>query len=668
MNSINFETFKKIILQFYPNEDINFINLIFQEKDALTFLQELEKYFKNISNFSVSEPKNKFYGVQNFIKLPKSKVEKNIIELNKLNTDLIFVIVKQIILSSYDMNIEDNKQNLTEKKNLIKSRLIEIFNCSNISAIGFISNKIENYTSIYPVNFYAFCISIKILLFCFPKQIKNSHLGIFNCEQTLFNVNNNEFFLSELFCSYLSFLYLSSKILKNDIATLSLHFFDDSNIYENFTFHMTLNGFNLIKRILKNSDKFDILNLLNNYFNDSLKRIVLYFHYNNIDSNNYNNIINFCNSPGINKKIDIFCDKKIINNKNINFLKDLEHCRELNIHIINNNSLAESNTENKINLKNEKIIKQKSFSLEGENIYLDNFPVDLSNIKTLKLIKNKVSYYVKDEEDYKNLHKNIISFNFQKDIFINLNYLEEITLVYITPEQFFSLVNNLIISSKENEYQSNINKLFLEINYSHLKIPCDLKNNSISKEEILSNVDSLIRNCKRISNIRELDIILTNDNPKNNLVLIKENGFYFINLVLELLKKCYHFSLKNFNNYYYPSNDKKPESKSSNNIQRRNFRKKVSEIIINEGYCLQDNINNCFVKTNSNKELQVIYNGNDFNDYAKMIDLDSALSFLFAVKNKFTMLGPKIILINIIRFFNIKIEAPKQFSVCNFNN
>ena len=84
MNSINFETFKKIILQFYPNEDINFINLIFQEKDNLTFLQELEKYFKNISDFSDTEPKNKFYGVQYFIKLPKSKKEKNIIELNKL--------------------------------------------------------------------------------------------------------------------------------------------------------------------------------------------------------------------------------------------------------------------------------------------------------------------------------------------------------------------------------------------------------------------------------------------------------------------------------------------------------------------------------------------------------------------------------------------------------
>ena len=138
---------------------------------------------------------------------------------------------------------------------------------------------------------------------------------------------------------------------------------------------------------------------------------------------------------------------------------------------------------------------------------------------------------------------------------------------------------------------------------------------------------------------------------------------------MEFLKKCYHFSLKNFNNYYYPSNDKKPESsKSSNNIRRRDFRKKVSEVIVNEEYCLQDNINNCFVKNNSNKEMQVIYNGNNFNDFAKMIDLDSALSFLFAVKNKFTMLGPKTILINIIRFFNIKIEAPKQFSVCNFNN
>ena len=669
-NIMNFETIKKIIFQFYSRNDINFINLIFQEKDTSTFFLELEKFYKTIPNFSDTDIENKFYGIQNFTKLPKSTKELNKIELNKLNTDLIFVIVKQIMLSSYDIDKDNNKNNtnILDKKNLIRSRLIEVFNCPNISSIGFISNKIENYTSTYPVNFYAFCLSIKILLICFPRQIKNFHIGIFNSEQTSFNINTNNYFLSELFCSYVSFLYLSSKKLINELSTLSLHFFNDSNIYESFTFHINNNGFYYLKKILKNSEKFDILNLLNDYFNEAIKRISIFFHYNSIDANCYNNIIKFCNFPGMSKKIDIFCDKKIINNKNINFLKDLENCRELNIHIINTSSLVDSNIEDRINLKNEKILLQKHFSLEGDNIYLDNFPVDLSNIKTLKLINNRIPYYVKDEEDYKVLHKNIISFNFQKDIFINLNYLEELTLIYITPEQFFSLVSNLNNSSMKNNYQSNIIKLYLEINYSHLKIPCDNKSNIISKEDILGNVDSLIRNCERISNIRQLDLILVNDNPKNNLLLIKENGFYFINLALELLKKCYHFSLKNFNNYYYPLNDKKPEVKSSNNIQRRNFRKKVSEIIVNEEFCLHDNINNCLVKDNSNRELQVIYSGNDVDDYAKMVDLDSALPFLYVVENKLLILKAKTILINIMRFFNIKIEAPKQFSVCNFNN
>ena len=168
-NIMNFETIKKIIFQFYSRNDINFINLIFQEKDTSTFFLELEKFYKSIPKFSDTDIDNKFYGVQNFTKLPKSKKETNIIELNKLNTDLIFVTVKQIMLSSYDMDNDNNNcnnsnVNILDKKNLIRSRLIEVFNCPNISSIGFISNKTENYTSTYPVNFYAFCISIKILL------------------------------------------------------------------------------------------------------------------------------------------------------------------------------------------------------------------------------------------------------------------------------------------------------------------------------------------------------------------------------------------------------------------------------------------------------------------------------------------------------------------------
>ena len=673
-DSIDFETIKKILLIFYPREDKTFVDLVFQEKDTSTFLLELKNFYKNIPKFSDTDPENKYYGVQNFTKLPNIKNQTDIIELNKLNTDLIFVLVKQIMLSSYDIdennNNNENKENLIDKLFLIKSHLIQIFNCENISSIGFISNKTENYTSSYPVNFYAFCISIKMLLLCFRGQIKNFHIGIFNSEQTLFNINNKDYFLSELFCSYLSFLYLSSDILKYEVSTLFLHFFDDSNIYQNFTFHIGTNGFKYLKKILKKTENFEILSFLNHYFNDELRRISFYFHYNMISNNYYNYILKFINFPGISKKLDIFCDKTIINNKNINFLKDLENCRELNIHVINNCSLIESNNEIKINLKSEKTITQKNFCLEGDNIYIENFPNDLSNIRSLKLLSHRKPYYIIDEEDYKKLHKNYICFHFENDTFLNLNYLEELTLKYITPEQFSSLVNNLNNISINTNYISFINKLYLEINYSHLKIPSELKNNSISKEDILGDIDSLLRNSKRILNIRNLDIILYNDNPKNNLILTQENGFYFINLALELLQKCYHFAIKNFNNYYYPLNDKKPETKSSTNIPRRNFRKRESEKIkiFKEQFSLEDNVNKCLVKTNTNKELQVIYNGNNFNDYAKMIDLESALPFLFTIDKKLNELKPKVILINIIKFFNIKIEAPKQFSVCNFNN
>ena len=671
-NSLNFEIIKKIIFLFNPREDQKFIDLIFKEKDTLSLFKDLLNFYKTIPKFSNDNIENKFYGIQNITKLPNTKKEITTIELNKLNTDLIFVIVKQIMLSSYDEenNININKDDLLiNKKSLIKSRLIQIFNCQNISSIGFLSNKEENYTSTYPVNFYAFCISLKILLICFPDQIKKFHIGIFNTKDTSFNIQNNDYFFSDLFCSYLSYLYLISTKGKNEVIELCLHFFDNSNIYENFTFHIATSGFKFLKKILKNCDKLDVLNLLNGYFNDMIKRISFYFHYNNIDMNYYNDIMKFINFPGISKKIDMYCDKKLINNKNINFLRDLVNCRELNINIINNNSLIETNDEIKINLKGENILKQKIFSVQGSNIYLDNMPNDLGTVKTLKLISNRNHYYVKDEEDYKSQHKNIICFNFPKDALINLSYLEELTLVYITPEQFFSLVNNLNNREINNTNQSNIIKLYLEINYSHIKIPCDLISNTITKEDILGNIDSLLRNCQRLTYIRELDIILSNDNPKNNFLLVKENGFYFINLALELFKKCYHFSLKNINNYYYPLNDSKPTTKqSTNNIQRRNFRKKISEKIIDEKYCLQDNVNNCLVKTNLNKELQVIYSGNDCDDYAKMTDLDSASPFLFAIDKKITKLKPKTILINIMKFFNIKIEEPKQYSVCNFNN
>ena len=50
------------------------------------------------------------------------------------------------------------------------------------------------------------------------------------------------------------------------------------------------------------------------------------------------------------------------------------------------------------------------------------------------------------------------------------------------------------------------------------------------------------------------------------------------------------------------------------------------------------------------------------------MDLNNVLPFLYVVKNKYAKLQPKTVLINIVQFFNIKISAAKQLSVCNFNN
>ena len=657
--SINFETLKKILLSFYPQEDEYFFNLIFSPYSNKHFFQELEKFYKNIKGFSDEDIENKFYGVQNITKISKNK-EITSIELNKVNTDLIFVLVKEIILSSYDENIDI--------KNLIKSKINEIFNCTNLNSISFISNNLENYTSLFPVNFYAFCVTIKILLICYPQQIKNFHLGIFmNSQQTEFSENNNDCFLSELFCCYLAYLYLSSNILKNEVSTLSLHFLDDSNIFENFTFHINNNGYNIIKGILPKRKKYDVFCLLKEIFNEDIYRIYIYFHY-SISIEIYYEILDFINFGKLPKKLHIYCDLKTINNKNINILKEIINCNELNIHLISNNFLINSGVEKKINLKNEESINFKKFSIEGDEIYIDNMPNDISKVKSLKLISNKRLFFLQDETEYKKLHNNTC-FNFPKDFFNNLNYLEELTLKHITPEQFFLLVNSL--TSNKNYNQTSLLKLYLEINYSHIKIANNIKN-EISKIEILRSIDSLIRNCNRISEIRKLEINLINNNPQNNLLLTKENGFYFISLVLELLKRCYVFSLKNFNNYYYPPNDTVPNVRQKGNIttqRARGYRGRVQEKEEKlEEFSLKDDVHNCKVHNDFNKDLQVVYNGAEFNDISYIIDLNSIVPFLYIVKNRLPKLQPKAILINVVKYCNMKIKAPKQLSVCNFNN
>jgi hypothetical protein len=440
---------------------------------------------------------------------------------------------------------------------------------------------------------------------------------------------------------------------------------------------MDNNGYNTLKKILIKKEKYDILTLINDFFTDIVYRISIYLHY-NISIDKYKEILEFLKLGEYPKLLHIYCDKKILNNKNINLFKDITNCNDLNIHIISNNSLINSNIENKINLKNEEDVNLTNFSIEGDFIYIDNMPPKMSKIKSLKFINNKRPYYITDETEYKNLHNNIC-FNFQKEFFNNFDYLEELTLKHITPEQFFSLVNCLISTNDKNA--SSIFKIYLEINYSHIKISSNnfshikiLSNtdNGISKIDILRNVDSLIRNCKRIYDIRQLEINLKNDNPQNNLLLTKENGFYFISLVLELLKRCYQFSFKNFNNYYYPLNDVQPDIKRKDSFptRTRSFKRRSQEFEKknDEEFCLQDDVHNCKVQTNNNKDLQVVYNGYEYDDISYIMDLNSALPFLFIVKNRLPKLQPKALLFNIVKYFSITMKAPKQISVCNFNN
>ena len=663
ITSLNEETIKNICLLFYPKEDMDFFKLIFSPMDNSTFIKELEKYYKNLTEFSDENPDNKFYGVQKLTKIPKNRDKIEEIELNKTNTDLIFVLVKEILLSSYEEEID--------KITLIKSQINEIFNCNELNTISFISNKLNNYTSILPVNFYAFCVTIKILIMCYPRKLKFFHIGIFmESEQTLFNKDNNECFLSELFCCYMTFLYLISNALKNESGILCLHFWNDSNIFEGFTFHVNDNGYNLLKKVLPEKEKYGILEMLKEIFCD-VYRLQIFLHY-NISNDIYSQIIEFLNIGEFPKKIDIFCSIKFINNKNVNLFKDLQNCKELNIHIIINTTLLNTTAINKINLKDGENINIKRFSIEGKNLYIEDMPKNMSKIKSLELISNRVIYFMNDDIQYKNLYNNLC-FNFPKELFINFNYLEDLSLKYITPEQFFTLISCLNSSGN----QSMIYNLYLEINYSHLKIQ-NILNNDISKAEILRGIDSLIRDCKRILDIRKLDIILANGNPQNNFLLTKENAFYFISLVLEILKRCYHFNMNNINYYYYPPNDTNPNvnmrtapvNANGTRTRNRNQRafKQAEENKINEEFSLEDDVHNCIVQTNKNKDLQVIYNGIKEEDNSQIVDLNSTIPFLYVVKKKLVKLQPKTILNSILRFFEYQFNAPKQFTVCNYNN
>ena len=646
--SISSETIKKILLSFYP-EDKALFDIILSPLNKATFLYDLDKYYSKLDEFSNKDPFNKYYGVQSSIKLI-IKENHSSLDLNKENTDIIFSLVDQVLASfGPKLNI-----------NTIKGNINEIYKCHNLNRINFISNIEKNRKTLYPVNFYVFCIALKMIVECYSDQIKYFDMGIImNSEETLFSKKNNDCFLSELFCCYIVFLYFYSILTKHHDICLTLHFFDDSSIYDNFTFHVTDNGYNIINKILgRNKDSYDVMTLLKEIFTVNLNKLNFYFHY-NITKDVYDQIVELLNCQDYLTKVEFYCKDNFINNSKFNIFKDIQKCKELNINIQKGiNKVSKVNSIDDLH-------NVSNFALQGENLYLEKLTNNLNNLNSLKLISktdNINSPYYSEKYEKEN-----ICFNFTKESFNNIDKLQELSLKFLSLEQFLWLVNSL--NAKTSTKKTDLLKLDIEIDYSFSNL---IKENNSNNEElnknlILKGINSLINYCPRITNIRELNINLVNNSPKNNFVLSTENGLYFIDLVLNKLKNCYNFSLVNNNNNYYPPDEEKPDTTLTGNGRRmrKNVKKKNVE---NEEFYMSENKHKCRCDWNHNNEIYVSYNGNEYNDYCKFVDMDSFVPFIIVAERKLKKLKSKPILSNIAKFFNVIKTKPKQYHVTNFNN
>ena len=650
--SISSETVKKILLSFYP-EDKSLFDIILSPLNKATFLFDLDKYYSKLDEFSNKDPFNKYYGVQSSAKLI-IKENQSSLDLNKENTDIIFSLVDQVLASF------GTKLNI----NTIKGNINEIYKCHNLNRINFISNKAKNGRSLYPVNFYVFCLSLKMLIECYSEQIKYFDMGVFmNSTETLFGKDNNDCFLSELFCCYIVFLYFYSVLTRHHDVSLNLHFFDDSSIYDNFTFHETENGFNIINSILgKNKDKYDVMTLLKEIFTVNLNKLNFHFHY-NISQDVYNQIVELLNCQDYLTKVEFYCPENFINNSKYNILKDIQKCKELNFYIQKG-----INDKTKINKLNDDLHNISNFAIEGDNLSIENLPQNLNNLNSLKLISktdNSNSPYYSEKYEKEN-----ICLNLTQDSFNNLDNIQELSLKYLSLEQFLWLVNSL--NAKTPKKKSDLLKLDIEVDYSFSNLikeqnKSQNNNEELNKNLILKAINLLINYSPRITKIRELNINLVNNSPKNNFILSTENGLYFIDLVLNKLKNCYNFSLVNNNNNYFPPDEEKPDTTLTGNGRRarRNVKKKNSE---NEEFYMSENKHNCRCEWNHNNEIYVSYNGNEYNNCSKYIDIDNFVPFLLVVEKKLKKLKLKPILLQIAKCLDIVKNKPKQFHVTNFNN
>ena len=623
MSSIK-EQIKKILITFYPN-DILFIDTILLPIKDTSLLSNLNNWYKENSQVSTDDPFHKLYGIS---EVSKPIIRKNLstFELTKPNIDLLFTIVKNFLKNGND--------NLV----ILKQKLNDIFDLYDLKSIHFITEQIYSTPSSFPINFYAFAISIKILVECFFSQLKNFSFGLFS--DLKFSIND-EIFYSELFCCYLLFIYYLYELNLISKKSISLFLLNNNDLFENYTYHVDENGYNKVKDIISIED-LSILNLITSFFQINCKKVNIYILY-SIKENEYNYLLNFINNQKLLTTINLNCSNAFINKYNI--INDFNKIATLSIKILNTSSQILVNLKN---LEKDNKTSLINFHIEGDNLKINALPECFCNLKSFSYISNG---------------NNIISFDLK--IFEKFEKLKKLILKSISPEQLTTIINIFhIIPNKSffTDFDIELNNI-----------------NNLNKQSILESIEQIfiLPSMSQVENFKIKIDNKTTDKTKY-FVLNKENGYYYINRALGAFENCQIFSITNHNENYYPED----------NLTQGLGKTKKNPLKINEieSFTLEDNVNEC--QDFSNKNDTVIYyndnirtNTNDRRDFNKRLFSHNSsnigeikklhlkndyLNCLYCISKSQKKLKAKPILMNIFKFLTL--PRGRQYIVANYNN
>ena len=623
MSSIK-EQIKKILITFYPNDTLFIDTILLPLKDT-SFLSNLNNWYKENSQVSIEDPFHKLYGIS---EISKPIIRKNLsfFELTKQNIDLLFTIVKNF-LKSGNNNIL-----------ILKQKINDIFDLYDLNTIHFITEQIYSTPSSFPINFYAFAISIKILVECFFSQLKNFSFGLFS--DLKFSINDDIFY-SELFCCYLLFIYYLYELNLISKQSISLFLLNNNDLFENYTYHVDENGYNKVKDIISIED-LSILNLITSFFQINCKKVNIYILY-SIKENEYNYLLNFINNQKLLTTINLNCSNAFINKYNI--INDFNKMKTLSIKILNTSSQILVNLQN---LEKDNKTSLINFYIEGDNLKINSLPECFSNLKSFSYISNG---------------NNIISFDLT--IFEKSEKLKELTLKSISPEQLTTLIN--IFQSIPNK--SDFKHFDVEINNI----------NALNKQSILESIEPIftLTSMSQVENFKIKIDNKTTDKTKY-FTLNVENGYYYINKAFEKFENCQIFSITNHNENYYPEDNLTQGSRKS----KKNPLKK-NEM---ESFTLEDNEHECSVFSNNNDTViyyndNIMINENDRRDFNKRLFSHSSgnvgepkklllkhdyLTCLYCISRSQKKLKAKPILMNIFKFLTL--PRGRQYIIANYNN